>query len=451
VGASLQADVAITHPSGATRHRSLDLAVTGEEALGTLEITAPVNGCYTLTATVDPHDAIQETDESNNTAGITLPVVVAGRNLNFVWYREVPTLRWATCVTSAGETEDRRRLAERGIMPLRWEYGGMSWSYYDHEKAKTDPAAVLADIETVFDGKFTSELPPYCFGEGIDETGGYPGTFGEQASMVSMRAMVRAKQAQPERVFAVWHGGGLRTELARYYRQGADLLLLETYIFRAIPGDLGIEDIYQVLRDRLDPLVRSTDMLVPAYGNWCHTLLALDSSERPDQIDLGEQEQVIRYIRRICPEMRGIAWYNGGYGGYGMERTEETDRHHEAVLANADRLFLDYYVRPCVTLQPESLWVRSLPGGEVEITAALSNIGAMDSGPVVVQFTVDGQPVGEATASAVPAGRNRTQNRTLLRQAVKLLHGTHRFEARILQAKQATVLDAVAETQRFVG
>jgi len=134
-----------------------------------------------------------------------------------------------------------------------------------------------------------------------------------------------------------------------------------------------------------------------------------------------------------------------------MERTEETDRHHEAVLANADRLFLDYYVRPCVTLQPESLWVRSLPGGEVEITAALSNIGAMDSGPVVVQFTVDGQPVGEATASAVPAGRNRTQNRTLLRQAVKLLHGTHRFEARILQAKQATVLDAVAETQRFVG
>ncbi len=447
---AIPAELAIGYPSGLVRRFPLSLTLADGLAEGVLPFSAPANGIYTVTATLDPEQALNETDESNNTAQITLPVVVAGRELNFVWYGEEPTLRWTTCVASANDEAQRKRLAERGITPLHWEYGGMSWSYYDKERAQTDPEAVLSEIEAVFDGKFSGGQPPYAAGPGIDETGGYPGSFKERASAASMRAMVRAKRAHPERFFAVWHGGGLREELAQYYREGADLLLVETYLFRAIPDELGLDDIYETIEARLGEIMRSADMLLPAYGNHCYTLIALDACERPDWIDLGEQEQVVRAIRRLCPEMRGIAWYNSGYGGYGLERSESGDRQREAVVANAERLFWDYWVRPCVTIMPQSVWTRQTGPGEVEITCAVSNLGAMDSGPVVVGFYVDGRCVDTVTVGKVPAGRGRLASRALSKQVVEVSAGPHIFSARILTAREATVLDPRQETDRYV-
>jgi len=191
-------------------------------------------------------------------------------------------------------------------------------------------------------------------------------------------------------------------------------------------------------------------MIVPAYGNCCHTLIALDSSERPDYIDLGEQEQVVRFIRRICPEMRGIAWYNGGYGGYGLKRSPEMGRHHEAILANADRLFFDYYIKPCVTLMRESLWLGKTKDGRWELATALSNIGGMNSKQVTVEFLVDGRVLGTKSAPKVPAGANRLHNRVLLKQPVSPNRGSHDFEVRITSAPGATVLDPAVQCQRFV-
>ncbi len=444
------ADLTITDPTAAAQHFSIELAAEEGQATGRMQWKARQNGFYSLKAQLDPADAIAENDETNNSAEITLPVTVPGRKLHFVWYREVTSLRWTTCVASANDPKQRMRLAERGVIPLHWEYGGMSWSYYDKKKVEEDPAAVLRQFEELFDRKYSGDLPEHSRGPGIDETGGYPGTFKEQASAASMRSLVRAKRKHPERFFAVWHGGGLRRELAQYCRQGVDLLLLETYVFRAIPQALGTDDIYQMIRDRLDPLIRSTDMIVPAYGNYCYTLIALDSSERPDFIDLGEQEQVVRFIRRVCPEMRGIAWYNGGYGGYGVERTPELDAHHEAVLANADRLFFDYYVKPCVTLMRESLWLGKTKDGRWELTAALSNIGGMDSGEVTVEFLVDSRVVGKKNSPKVPAGGNRLDNRFLLKQPVSLNRGPHEFKVRITSAPGATILDPAVQCQRFV-
>ena len=51
-----------------------------------------------------------------------------------------------------------------------------------------------------------------------------------------------------------------------------------------------------MILERMDPLIRSRDMIVPAYGNPCHTLIALDTSTFPENINLGEQEQVIRRL-----------------------------------------------------------------------------------------------------------------------------------------------------------
>ncbi len=446
----INVDLTIVAPDGTAQHYPVDLISEKGQATGSIEWEAGRNGLYTVTAKLPPGKTMAGASETDNTAQIMLPVIAKDKKMHFVWYREVPTMRWTTCVTSANDLAQRKRLAERGVIPLNWEYGGASWSYYDKEKAEEEPATVIKELEEIFDGKFMDELPEYSRGKGIDETGGYPGTWKEQASAASMRALVRAKQQHPERFFAVWHGGGLRRELAQYYRQGVDLLLLETYVFRAIPQALGIDDIYQMIRDRFDPLIRSADMFAPAYGNYCYTLIALDSSERPDYIDLGEQEQVIRFIRRICPEMCGIAWYNGGYGGYGLEKSSAMNAHHEAVLANADQLFFDYYIKPCVTLMRESLWLGKNEEGSYELTAAISNIGGIDSSEVTVEFLVDGKHFATKMTQGIPAGTNRTANRVLLKQPLSLEPGLHEFEVRLMAASDATVLDAVARCERMV-
>ena len=288
-------------------------------------------------------------------------------------------------------------------------------------------------------------------GFGIDECGGYPGTWQYDASIASMKGLIRARRETRQRFFAVWNGGGLRPELAGYYRKAADLLLLETYLWRAMPDELGADDVYQVIVDRIEPTVRSCDMFQPAYGNHCYTLIALDTSERPDRTDLGEQEQVVRFIRRRFPEMRGLAWYNGGYGNkrYGMARGEESDRLHAAVLANADRLCFEYFVKPCVTLMRESLWMKQHADGSVVLTAALSNIGGVDSEEVTVEFLMDGVPVGVQTADCAPAGPNRNENRTLLKMPVTAPTGSRTFKARIVSAPGATVLDSAVILERY--
>jgi len=451
-GSVTNPEAALTIADGAgnvVAERMLVLQRRGEFAGASWRWSSEHNGLFTVRAEVDPANKIAEDNEEDNAAEIILPVIVAGkgRALHFAWYREVPMTRWATCVTSTGKGE-HARLAERGVMPLNWAYGGMSWSYYDKKKASTHPEQVLAEFEQLFYEKYTGGSDIYGFG--IDECGGYPGTFKLGASVASMKGLIRARRDVPRRFFAVWNGGGLRPELAAVYRRAADLLLLETYCWRALPDELGTEDIYQTILDRVEPLVRNTDMFQPAYGNHCYTLIALDTSERPDRIDLGEQEQVVRFIRRRLPEMRGLGWYTGGYGGYGLERTEETDRLHEAVQANADRLCFKYFIMPCVTLMSESLWLSKQEDASRLLTAAVSNIGAVDSGEVTVEFLVDGAPVGSQTVQTVPAGPNRNQNRVFLRQPVTVSPGPHSFQARIMAAPDATVLDGVVALDRLV-
>jgi len=409
--------------------------------------TSDHNGLFTVRAIVDPDNAVAEADESDNAAELVLPVTVAGkgRQPHFPWYSEVAGTRWCTCITSS---KDPKRLLERGVTPLAWEYGGMSWSYYDKERAKTDPDAVIAEFEDLFYKKYTS--PADVCGFGIDEVGGYPETFALRASVASMKALARAKAEMPGRFFAVWSGGGLRPEIAAYCRKGADLLLLETYLWRALPDEIGCQDIYAALESRVEPYVRGMDMFQPAYGNHCYTLFALDMSERPDRTDLGELEQVIRFIRHKYPEMRGVGWYNAGYGGYGLTRTEETDRHHKAVQHKADELCFEYWIKPCVTLMEKSLWLSEQPDGGKSLVLAVNNIGGMDSGEVAVELFADGASLGPQRIDRVPAGTGRNENIVKIRQPIKTGAGPHTFKALIISAPGATVLDDSVELARYV-
>lgn len=427
--------------------RVVPLAKRGEKdgyLEGTITDKISKNGIYTIVAIVDPENKISEDNEEDNRAELIFPIIVAGRKLFFIWNREVPTHRWMTVALSTSK-ENRQRLYERGVIPLYYESVRVP---IDKELIEKDPQAALEKIEEELYKRYTKEGED-IIGFGIDETGGYPGTFREQISIAAMKALARAKEKLPERIFAVWHGGGVRKELAQYFRKSADFLLLETYLWRAIPERLSAENVYEAIRVRIDPLIRPTDMIVPAYGNPCYTFLGLDTSERPDFIDLGEQEQAIRFIRRFCPEMRGIAFYNGGYGNY-CPRTEELDRHHQKVLANADRLCFEYFVKPCLTFIEESLWLTKTDEDKYQLVAALSNIGGVDSGPVTVEFYVDGKSIGQKKVNSVPAGPNRTVNRAFLRMPLENLKpGYHKFKAKIIDA-DGTVLDPKIELERFI-
>ena len=159
----------------------------------------------------------------------------------------------------------------------------------------------------------------------------------------------------------------------------------------------------------------------------------------------------MRYIRRAFPEMRGIAWYNGGYGSSfsGMKVTPETDRKHDAVRRKADALCLNYFIKPCVTLMRGALWLATRDGRPV-LTAAVSNIGAIDSGPVEVQFRAGGKLLGTRRIERAPAGSGRNRDRVLVRHPVTAEAGPHQFEAVITRAHGATILDARARCFRHM-
>ncbi|MFO7975913.1 MAG: hypothetical protein R6V12_14905 [Candidatus Hydrogenedentota bacterium] len=432
----------------------LELVRQGSYAEANFTWSSKANGLFTVQVEVDPNNRLSESNRGDNTAEIILPFIIRGRNfkLHFPWYREVPYARWTTVVTSTAKGQENFvRLEERGVIPLNWAYGGMSWSYYDKEKARTNPEAVLKEIRQTFIDKYTGGGDEIR-GFGIDEVGGYPETFKLDASIASMEALALAKREKPRRFFAVWNGGGPRPELAGIVRQGADLFLLETYLWRALPDELGTEDIYAAIEARVSPYIRNTDMFQPAYGNDCYTLIALDTSERPDRTTLGEQEEVIRFIRQRFPEMRGIGWYNGGYGSqhYGLVRTEEMDRHHEAVQRNADRLCFEYWIKPCLTFLPHSIWIEPDSSGGFLVTAALSNIGAVDSGPVAVELLCDGEVVAATSVNTVPAGANRNKDRAFFSELINLAKGLHTLEARITSAPGSTVLEGSVALERFV-
>ena len=433
----------------------LSLSRKGSCAEASYTWSSDQNGLYTVRAALDPENKVAEQDEEDNTAELILPVIVRGkcRDLHFPWYREYENGRWCTCVTAAGkDPEKHQRLAERGVIPLHWAPGKTS---YDWKRARTHPEEVLELIEEKLFQRYASKDNTY--GCGIDEVGGYPGTFSLRASVAAMEGLVRARRETHGKFYAVWNAGGTRPELAAVCRRAADVYLLETYLWRALPDELGAVDVYEWITSRIEPVIRSSDMFQPAYGNHCHTLIGLDNTERPDRTDLGELENVIRFIRREFPEMRGVAWYNGSTF---MEKTEAHLAKMEEVKAASDRLCFEYWIRPCLTFLQGSLWLtRDSSGqthlagadGDAYVAAAVSNIGSIDSCEVVVEFIRDGEPVGTQSAPSVPAGDSRYESLVTLKQPVALRPGPHSFEARILSAAGATVLDPSITLDRFVS
>lgn len=371
-------------------------------------------------------------------------VISPERPVYLAWYVFNPVIEWANVITSVNP-KTAEQLEKSGVKALQWQRGGMTYSPKgaDEMDDKTFSSAVEEGLLKVY-----TEESAYS-GMGLDEFGGYPGSRKELGSIAGGRALDRARESFPERFFAVWHGGGIREPILASYRRSADLLLLETYVFRAMPEHLGTEDIYQSIDARLLPLLRASDMLVPGYGNRLNTLVAVDTSERPDLIELGEMENVVRHIRRQYPEIRGMAWYNGGFrenSPYGLKTIDDAMRQkHDEVIAMAGSLNKRYFLSPCVTLPNQAIWFDPLTN---DIVVAVSNIGSMDSKDVEIALTLDGKKLGSISKPAIPAGASRHFNRAFFRFSLPEAHSRHcTATATIERAEGATLLDQTQSSE----
>ncbi len=411
--------------------------------------SSKTNGLFKARAVIDPENKISETDENNNQADIDIAVIDKDRQLFFPWYYEHQRpIRWGNIVTTANSKDQRDRLTERGVKALIWQFGGMPWTNHDALRDQKGEEDALKQIEEHFRVQYT-HIADGAVGYGIDEVGGYPETWFEKKSAASMKALKWAKQQRPDLFYAVWHCGGTRDVFAKYFRDAADLVMLEIYIWDAFPKYLKTEDIYKVIRSRLEPYYRIYDLMLPTYGSSCHTVVGLDIAEAVDITNLGEMEEVVRFIRREFPELRGQGWYSGAL--YKNEKGESNEPRHQQIVKFASDLNLKYYIKPCLTLMPHSLWLERYENGQATLTAAVSNIGAMDAGPITVEFFADGHSIGTASAQNVPAGPNRNEDRAHFTINKPVEPGTHHFEARIKSADGfSTVLTPSVALTRFV-
>jgi len=397
--------------------------------------TPEANGLYSARAVLRDADAGGDS-KLLASADLVLPVRVEEREVNFVWYN-VRESRWATVFTVTAE-EKVRPLKRRGITALDWAAGPMQ------QRMPADRSEWDALIEDKISrwARYAEENEHGYDGVGLDEFGGFAGTEKYEKTDAFLREMARQRKALHEGgVIASWHAGGMPLEWASLHRMSADFILIELYLLGYFPPTTGTEEIYGMIDTRVNTM-REREMFVPSWGGRATSLIALDSNMKHGlgHYHPGEIENVVRYLRRVAPEMRGLALYNGS-GGRG-EAQEAMKQRNWALF---DDLFLKYFIKPVVTLQRGGLWVED---GEVVI--ALSNIGAMDSGAVTVELWREGEPWKTVSAERAPAGFSRHDNRALIRVPWEPGEGLNRLEARITESAFGAVLDASIEREVFV-
>lgn len=238
------------------------------------------------------------------------------------WCAKPETLKHATLITPQVWTHDDPSSAERlkhrpdysqsawlqrGVMPLRW-------MGYPHEKSEGELVAYWA-----------SAVKQGYFGIAVDEIGHVnPDTDAKAA-----KALTQLNRTHPDLFVAIWHAGGLTPELLEGYRNGADLVMLETY---GVPFDMAryqrwISD--RIATVRKAGIIHKTvialginDAAPPEewqkVGQWVNTKEAL--------------EELLRLIRKQAPEMRGVAFF--------------APRASDTMLQAADKLAGEIFGKP---------------------------------------------------------------------------------------------------------
>ena len=205
------------------------------------------------------------------------------------------------------------------------------------------------------------------------------------------------------------------------------------------PKLLDNENYYTILDTKMFPAWQ-TDLLGPT-GKGTQVITSVDLTNRSiggsqKAFNRGKMVSIVRHLRRKWPEMRGLGFF-----------------HSSGSVADdqfIDKLVHDYFLLPVVTVRPGNLWVNEQDDGSHLITAAVSNIGAMDSGAVAVKFYVDGKLLKSTMLSEVPAGNNILENQ--LRVEAKWMPGSggHDLKVELGPAAGSTILDYKQATTYYV-
>ncbi len=319
--------------------------------------------------------------------------------------------------------EGVNRCAERGVKALRWNYGTNLPGEWDANK--------------VCEG-LSTELDQFA-GVGIDECGGYASqeTWDKFKKYTDGLKLVREKS--PDKFLYVWHCGSTYPEQMAAYRGSCDLVVLESYVFYWGPRQLGHENIYNALDIKILPAWQA-DLLGPTgKGTQVITSIDLTNTHHPGAkgaFNRGKMESIVRHLRRKWPEMRGFGCYHG--------------TNNVADDQFVDRLMHDYFLMPVVTVRPGNLWVNQQDDGSYLVTAAVSNIGAMDSGAVEVNIYADDELLKSTTLPKVPAGNNILENQLRVEASWRPQGGGHKLKVELVSAANSTILDHEETTSYYV-
>jgi len=84
------------------------------------------------------------------------------------------------------------------------------------------------------------------------------------------------------------------------------------------------------------------------------------------------------------------------------------------------------------------------------VTAAVSNIGGMDSGPVAVKIYADGKVFKTVQLKQIPAGNNLKENQARVEARWTPRSGAHTLRVELGPAPGSTILDSSAEMSYYV-
>ena len=409
--------------------RVLQLHTVDESLQGELELTVATNGMLRAKVVA-----------GQSTVHLDIPVISAKRDVNLIYFAMsedyFDSIRWVTLVTSAPPGL-LKTLRERGIKGLAYNWGSNYLQGKGKELGKSgikmSPELARELSRGLYSSKAGDVVAKGFSGYGMDEFGGYAASESAAYAKGYVRGIIDARKEMPDDfIMAAWHSGPIDTEMMGLYKQAVEFLLPEAYLLECVPREMGTELIQKDMEGRLQD-ARANDMLTAPYNTRCKVIPAVDVT---DSIPLGEYENFIRMMRREFPEVRGIAFFN--------VLKAEIDRYKVI-----DALCFDYFIKPVVTFQPDSLYYDTYGSGTVK--AFISNIGSIDGGKVTVRLLVDGKEVERTTVPGVPAGYSRLDNRAAATFKWQPRNtATYRLRVEIVDAADSTVLDPTLEATVFL-
>ncbi len=303
-----------------------------------VELQPPSPGMYTLRAAV-------------GTATYQGHLTVIERPMHFIWYGSHESLRYATAVTPPPKDAAlKQHLRDNGVAVLDWKGIGRSsvevtadyWGAYEH------------------DGIAIDEI-------GLYDHSGPEGQYSEKA-LTALKALAPFKQAHPDGFLAVWNAGSLTPLSANYYRQSADVVMLECYL-NFIRAGFGSHSFKDYLDQRIQ-MARRMDVL-----DKC--IIALGITRDRGGVTPAEIINQIEYCRLAAPECPGIAWFLAG----GEQRVDSE------VLRIADEAAYTYFIKPCLMVRDWDMgFVPGTEGKPGKLTVDVHNIGALDASGLNVAF-----------------------------------------------------------------